>query len=40
MGKCVDQVYFVEKWSKLQELKFSISSQCSNIIFSLPLSDD
>ena len=25
MGKCVDQVYFVEKWSKRQELKFSIS---------------
>ena len=23
--KCVDQVYFVEKWSKRQELKFSIS---------------
>ena len=31
MGKCVDQVYFVEKWSKWQELKFS------NIIFSLSL---
>ena len=25
MGKCVDQVYFVEKWSKRQKLKFSIS---------------
>ena len=25
VGKCVDQVYFVEKWSKRQELKFSIS---------------
>ena len=35
MGKCVDQVYFVEKWSTRQELKFSISKQCSNIIFSL-----
>ena len=22
MGKCVDQVYFVEKWRKRQELKF------------------
>ena len=25
IGKCVNQVYFVEKWSKWQELKFSIS---------------
>ena len=37
MGKCVDQVYFVGKWSKRQELKFSVSQQCSNIIFSLSL---
>ena len=25
MGKCVDQVYFVGKWSKRQQLKFSIT---------------
>ena len=25
MGKCAGQVYFVEKWSKRQALKFSIS---------------
>ena len=24
MGKCVDQVYFVEQWNKRQELKISI----------------
>ena len=29
MGKCADQVYFEEKWSKRQELKISISLQFS-----------
>ena len=37
MRKCVDQVYFVERWSKRQGLKISISYQCSNIIFGLSL---
>ena len=37
MGKCADQVYFVEKWSKGQELKFLISWQYCNILFSVNL---
>ena len=37
MGKCVDQVCFVEKWSKRQELKFSTTQQCYNINFTLSL---
>ena len=42
MGKCVDQVYFMEKWSKRQGLKIAIRQQFSYvnfpmIIFSLSL---
>ena len=29
MGKCVDQVYFMEKWSKRKGLKIAISQQFS-----------
>ena len=35
MGKCVDQVYFMEKWSKQQELKIAISQQFSYVNFSM-----
>ena len=31
MGKCVDQVYFMEKWSKRQGLKIAISQQFSYV---------
>ena len=30
MGKCVDQVNFMEKWNKRQGLKIAISQQFSN----------
>ena len=33
MGKCVGQVYFMEKWSKRQGLKFAISQQFSYVNF-------
>ena len=29
MGKCVDQVYFMEKWSRRQGLKVAISQKSS-----------
>ena len=35
MGECVDQVYFMEKWSKRQELKIAISQQFSYANFSM-----
>ena len=35
MGKCVDQVYFMEKWSKGQGLKIAISQQFSYVNFSM-----
>ena len=35
MGKCVDQVYFMEKWSERQELKMVISQQFSYVKFSM-----
>ena len=35
MGKCVDQVYFMEKWSKRQGLKIPISQQFSKVNFSM-----
>ena len=35
MGKCVDDVYFMEKWSKLQGLKIAISQQFSYVNFSM-----
>ena len=30
MGKCVNQVYFMEKWSRRQGLKIAISQQGGN----------
>ena len=35
MGKCVDQVYFMEKWSKRQGLKIAICQQFSYVNFSM-----
>ena len=35
MGKCVDQVYFMEKWSKRQGLIIEISQQFSYVNFSV-----
>ena len=35
MGKCVDQVYFIEKWSKRQGLNIAISQQFSYVNFSM-----
>ena len=35
MGNCVDQVYFMEKWSKRQGLKIAISQQFSYVNFSM-----
>ena len=35
MGKRVDQVYFMEKWSKRQGLKIAISQQFSYVNFSM-----
>ena len=35
MRKCVDQVYFIEKWSKRQGLKIAISQQFSYVNFSM-----
>ena len=35
MGKCVDQVYFMKKWSKRQGLKIAISQQFSYVNFSM-----
>ena len=35
MTKCVDQVYFMEKWSKRQGLKIAISLQFSYVNFSI-----
>ena len=35
MGKCLDQVYFIEKWSKRQGLKIAISQQFSYVNFSM-----
>ena len=35
MGKYVDQVYFMEKWSKRQGLKIAISQQFSYVNFSM-----
>ena len=35
MGKCVEQVYFMEKWSKRQGLKIAISQQFSYVNFSM-----
>ena len=35
MGKCVDQVYFMQKWSKRQGLKIAISQQFSHVNFSM-----
>ena len=35
MGKCVDQVYFAEKWSKRLGLKMAISQQFTYINFSM-----
>ena len=35
MRKCVGQVYFMEKWSKRQRLKFPISQQFSYVNFSM-----
>ena len=35
MGKSVDQVYFVEKWSKRQGLKIATSQQFSYVNFSM-----
>ena len=33
MRKCVDQVYFMEKWSKRQGLKIAINQQFSYVNF-------
>ena len=33
MGKGVDQVYFMEKWSKRQGLKIAVSQQFSYVNF-------
>ena len=35
MEKCVDQVYFMEKWSKRQGLKIAIGQQFSYVNFSM-----
>ena len=35
MGKYVDQVYFVEKWTERKGLKIVVSQQFSNMNFSI-----
>ena len=35
MGKCVVQVYFMEKWSKRLRLKIAVSQQYSYVNFSM-----
>ena len=35
MGKCLEQVYFMEKWNKRRGLKIAISQQFSYVNFSM-----
>ena len=37
IGKCVDQVYFIEKWSNRQGLKIALSQRFSYVNFSMSI---